>query len=116
MVHLLMQLLPQTARAVAARRGFSWKDGDLLDDAGPNLQIGAAVLADLLREFADPRLAIAAYNAGAAPVRGWWSARRTNDVEAFVEQIPYEETRGYVKRVLVSWGEYRRLYGAGPGQ
>lgn len=112
----LMQLLPQTARTVAARRGFPWKDGDLLDEAGPNLQIGAAVLADLLKEFADPRLAIAAYNAGAAPVRGWWSARRTSDVEAFVEQIPYEETRGYVKRVLVSWGEYRRLYGAGPGQ
>jgi len=111
----LMQLMPQTARTVAARRGFQWKDGDLLDEPGPNLRIGAAVLADLLKEFADPRLAIAAYNAGTAVVRGWWDARRTTDVEAFVEQISYEETREYVKRVVVSWEEYRRLYGPGTG-
>ena len=111
----LMQLMPQTARTVAARRGLQWKDGDLLDEPGPNLRIGAAVLADLLKEFADPRLAIAAYNAGTAVVRGWWDARRTSDVEAFVEQMAYEETREYVKRVIVSWEEYRRLYGPGTG-
>src|SRR5437660_12372372 len=110
-----MQLLRQSAWTVAARRGLQWKDGDLLDEPGPNLRIGAAVLADLLKEFADPRLAIAAYNAGTAVVRGWWDARRTSDVEAFVEQMAYEETREYVKRVIVSWEEYRRLYGAGTG-
>ena len=47
-------------------------------------------------------------------MREWWSARRTSDMEAFVEQIPYEETRLYVKRVMGSWEEYRRLYGLGP--
>src|SRR5205807_1651123 len=68
------------------------------------------------RHFAGlTRLAIAAYNAGTAVVRGWWDARRTSDVEASVEQMAYEETREYVKRVIVSWEEYRRLYGPGTG-
>jgi peptidoglycan lytic transglycosylase len=112
----LMQVLPQTAHMIAGRWGLAWKEGDLLDEPGPNLRIGAAMLADLLREFPDPRLAIAAYNAGVGTVRGWWSTRRTSDVEAFVEQMPYEETRGYVKRVVVSWEEYRRLYGSEPAR
>ncbi|MBI2160048.1 MAG: transglycosylase SLT domain-containing protein [Candidatus Rokubacteria bacterium] len=98
----LMQLLPQTAKLLAPA-------GDL-DDPALNLQLGARFLAALLREFSDPRLALAAYNAGPARLRQWWSARRTDDVEAFIEQIPYDETRHYVKRVVLSWDEYRRLY------
>jgi soluble lytic murein transglycosylase len=43
-------------------------------------------------------------------VRQWWQARRTSDLEAFVEQIPFDETRHYVKRVILSWDEYRRIY------
>ncbi len=109
----LMQLLPQTARGMAARRGLVFGNGELLDEPGPNLRLGAAMLADLTREFTDPRLAIAAYNAGPGRVREWWAARRSSDLEAFVEQIPYEETRLYVKRVIVSWAEYRRLYADG---
>ena len=39
--------------------------------------------------------------------------RRSDDIEVFVEQIPFDETRLYVKRIVISWGEYRRIY-AGP--
>jgi soluble lytic murein transglycosylase len=112
----LMQLLPQTARTIALRRGLDLRNGEALDEPGPNLALGTAVLADLLKEFTDPRLAVAAYNAGPGRVREWWAARRTSDVEAFVEQIPYDETRAYVKRVMVAWEEYRRLYGARLGR
>jgi len=98
----LMQLLPQTAKLLAP-------PGDL-DDPALNLQLGTRFLAALLREWSDPRLALAAYNAGPTRLRQWWSARRTDDVEAFIEQIPYDETRHYVKRVVLSWDEYRRLY------
>ena len=42
--------------------------------------------------------------------RQWWQARRTSDIEAFVEMIPFDETRGYVKRVMFSWDQYRRIY------
>ncbi|MEK6666438.1 MAG: transglycosylase SLT domain-containing protein [candidate division NC10 bacterium] len=109
----LMQLMPDTARGLALRRGLTFGDGDLLDEPAPNLQLGAAYLAALLAEFPDPRLAAAAYNAGPLRVREWWAARRSDDVELFVEQIPFDETRHFVKRVTVSWEEYRRLYGDG---
>jgi soluble lytic murein transglycosylase len=108
----LMQLQPSTARPMAEHRGLAFAGGDLLDDPRTNLDIGTAFLAGLLQEFKDPRLAVAAYNAGPARLRQWWKIRRTSDLEAFVEQIPFDETRLYVKRVMLSWDEYRRVYGA----
>jgi len=107
----LMQLMPSTAKPMADVRGLAFEDGGVLDDPRANLDIGTAFLAGLIKEFGDARLAIAAYNAGPKRVRDWWKARRTGDMEAFVEQIPYDETRQYVKRVMLSWTEYRRLYG-----
>jgi soluble lytic murein transglycosylase len=101
----LMQLMPTTARLLAPA-------GDL-DDPVFNIQLGTRFLAGLLREFTDPRLALAAYNAGPNRVRQWWAARRSDDIEVFVEQIPFDETRLYVKKVVLSWDEYRRIY-AGP--
>jgi peptidoglycan lytic transglycosylase len=106
----LMQLMPGTARPMAEHRGLRFAEGDLLDDPRANLDIGASFLGGLVREFGDPRIAIAAYNAGPRRARTWWQARRTSDVEAWVEQIPFDETRLYVKRVMLSWEEYRRLY------
>jgi soluble lytic murein transglycosylase len=100
----LMQLMPSTARLLAP--------GGDLDDPAVNIQLGTRFLAGLLREFSDPRLAIAAYNAGPRRVREWWAARRSDDVEAFVELIPFDETRLYVKKVMTSWDEYRRIYGS----
>jgi soluble lytic murein transglycosylase len=107
----LMQLMPATARPMAEHRGLVFAGGELLDDPGANLEIGTAFLAGLVREFKDARLALAAYNAGPARVRQWWQARRNSDLEAWVEQIPFDETRQYVKRVMFSWEEYRRVYG-----
>ena len=106
----LMQLMPATAKPMADVRGLAFEGGGLLDDPRANLEMGTAFLAGLMKEFGEPRLAIAAYNAGPKRVRDWWKARRTADMEAFVEQIPYDETREYVKRVMLSWSEYRRLY------
>ena len=106
----LMQLMPATARPMAEVRGLPFNAGDLLDDPGANLEMGAAFLSGLVKEFGDVRLALAAYNAGPGRLRQWWKARRTSDVEAFVEQIPYDETRQYVKRVMLSWREYTRIY------
>jgi soluble lytic murein transglycosylase len=107
----LMQLMPATAQPMADVRGWPFNGGDLLDEPGANIQLGTAFLAGLLREFGDPRLAVAAYNAGPRRVRDWLKARRPGDLEAFVEQIPFDETRQYVKRVMLSWDEYRRIYG-----
>jgi soluble lytic murein transglycosylase len=110
----LMQLMPDTARPMARHRGLAFNDGELLDEPGPNLEMGAAFLSGLLKQFGDARLAVAAYNAGPTRVREWWAARRSGDLEAFIEQIPFDETRAFVKRVMLSWDEYRRIYGSVP--
>lgn len=107
----LMQLMPSTARPMAELRGLAFRDGEVLDEPGVNLELGTSFLAALVREFGDPRLAVAAYNAGPARVRQWWRARQWSDVEVFVERIPFDETRLFVKRVMHSWEEYRRIYG-----
>jgi soluble lytic murein transglycosylase len=106
----LMQLMPDTARPLARARGMDFRDGDLLDDPAANVELGAAYLGWLVREFGEPRLAVAAYNAGPNRVKEWWAARRSDDLEVWVEQIPYNETRNFVRRVSVGYEEYRRLY------
>jgi peptidoglycan lytic transglycosylase len=100
----LMQLMPTTARLMSP--------GGDLEDPGFNIELGTRFLAGLMREFNDPRLALAAYNAGPTRVRQWLNSRRSDDIEAFVEQIPFDETRLYVKKVVLSWDEYRRIYGS----
>jgi soluble lytic murein transglycosylase len=108
----LMQLMPGTAQPMAKVRGLPFHGGDLLDDPGANIQLGTSFLGGLLKEFGDPRVALAAYNAGPRRAREWWSRRRSNDIEAWVELIPFDETRQYVKRVMLSWQEYQRIYGS----
>ena len=110
----LMQLMPATAKLVASSGAVSTYAGsEELDEPGVNLLLGTKFLADLMREFNDPRIALAAYNAGPRRAKEWWAKRRSDDVEVWVEQIPYDETRQYVKRVMLSWDEYRRIYGGG---
>lgn len=106
----LMQLMPGTAALVARHQGIALDGVDTLHDPAVNLELGTRFLAGMLKEFRDPRLALAAYNAGPGRVRQWLKTKKSDDVEAFVEQIPFDETRGYVKRVMFSWEEYKRIY------
>lgn len=106
----LMQLMPATASGLAHRLGIDWDSG-LLTVADANLHLGAAHLAALLRQYQGSEvLALAAYNAGGRPVGQWMSRFDPSDTVAFVEQIPYLETRGYVKSVLRNRDLYRALY------
>jgi soluble lytic murein transglycosylase len=107
----LMQLMPDTGREVARSRQIPFPDVEVLDQPLVNLELGSIFYAGLLREFRDPRLATAAYNAGPTRVREWWANRRTDDLDVWVEQIPFNETRAFVKRVMLSWQEYQRVYG-----
>jgi soluble lytic murein transglycosylase len=107
----LMQLMPDTGREVARARQIPFPDVEVLDQPGTNLEIGTIFFGGLFREFGDARLAAAAYNAGPTRVREWWANRKTDDLEVWVEQIPYNETRAFVKRVMLSWQEYQRVYG-----
>jgi soluble lytic murein transglycosylase len=107
----LMQLMPDTGRAVARARQIPFPDPEVLDQPEVNLELGSTFFGGLLREFGDARLAAAAYNAGPTRVREWRASRRIDDLEVWVEQIPFNETRAFVKRVWLSWHEYQRIYG-----
>ncbi len=106
------QLLPTTGTAVGRKvygKGFHSRD---LMDPDVNLAVAARYLSDLLDRFkGHPALAVAAYNAGPAPVKKWLEARGTLELDAFVETIPFEQARRYVMRVLSDAEIYRRLYG-----
>ena len=69
-------------------------------------------LAQLLKEFDNNLLfALAGYNAGPGRPKSWAASFASQDVDCFVEDMPFEETRLYVKRVLGSYGAYCTLYG-----
>jgi soluble lytic murein transglycosylase len=97
----LMQIQPATGAGVAARLGVPWRGGDSLYDPATSVQLGAAYLRQLLDRYDGlPYLAIAAYNAGPAPVNRWRAARGALEPDYFIESIPWKETRDYVARVL----------------
>jgi soluble lytic murein transglycosylase len=109
----LMQLMPRTADVVARAHPVGQPLPDGLDSPEVNIALGSAHLAQLLQEFrGEWTHAIASYNAGAQAVRRWLEAQRGKPIDEFVEEIPFTETRLYVKRVLGSYERYVALYAA----
>jgi len=106
----LMQLIPATAKWISA--GAVTQEAELKRPE-VSVDLGTKLLAQLLTTHKHPALAIAAYNAGSGAVSRWVAARGGDDLETFVEEIPYEETRNYVKRVLGSTVAYAYLYDRG---
>lgn len=107
----LMQLMPVTANAVAQRYGFPAVGREELFDQETNIRLGVRYLGQLLEQYGgNLAYAVAAYNAGPIAVNSWIAVHRGREQDEFVELIPYQETRLYVKRVLRSYGEYRRLH------
>jgi soluble lytic murein transglycosylase len=107
----LMQLLPSTAARVAKGIGLAPPSPDRLFEPEINLTLGTQYLKDLLQRYSNNWFkAIAAYNAGEAAVDRWEKEIVTDDIEEFVERIPYIETRGYVKLVMRNYRIYKKLY------
>jgi len=107
----LMQLLQPTAARVAKQIGIAVPTPGMLFDPDVNLTLGTQYLKDLLARYSNNRQkAIAAYNAGESAVDRWEKEISTDDIEEFVERIPYVETRGYVKLVLRNQQIYKSLY------
>jgi soluble lytic murein transglycosylase len=105
--------MPDTGRRLAGALGAADFDATELFVPERNLELGAFYLSQLLTRF-DGRMsaAIASYNAGPEAVARWLAADPTGEDDAWVESIPYDQTRGYVKRVLRSVHVYRALYGS----
>jgi soluble lytic murein transglycosylase len=110
----LMQLEPATARQYARRLGLAFSS-TLLTTPESNIRIATAYLADQLRDFGDLYLVLAAYNAGDGRVRRWTEERPGLPQEEFIDDIPFYETQGYVRKILSTAEDYRRLYGGEAG-
>jgi len=107
----LMQVLPSVGASIAKSRGISGFDRVLLFQPDVNVPLGMAHLDAMLRQYPRVEYALAAYNAGGSPVRRWRQKRGADDPELFIERIPYEETRDYVRILLRNQATYKALYG-----
>ena len=107
----LLQLIPSTADAVARELAVD-HDPARLVLAPYNVRLGARYLRRLLDRFGEhPALAAAAYNAGPQALSRWLESGEALPLDVFVARIPYQETRGYVHRVLGNLSRYAYLAG-----
>lgn len=109
----LMQLMPRTARETSRQLGFDYQGPASLSDPGVNIRLGSGYLKMMLDRFDSNRiLAFAAYNAGPHRVTRWLERSQGHmDAIAFIESIPFYETRHYVQNVLMFDIYYRQLLG-----
>jgi len=108
----LMQLMPDLVEHLAAKLNLGNLNRNDLFDPRTNIHLGTYHLADLIRRFdGDWFPAICSYNAGEGAVKRWWSQRpRTQPLDEFIENIPYVDTRIYVKQILGDYKNYEWIY------
>jgi len=106
----LMQIMPATATHTVKMFSIpGYSNSSQLFDPETNIKIGTSYLQYVYQQFGDNRIfASAAYNAGPGRVRSWLNNSGGKlDAVAFIESIPFSETRGYVKNVLAYDAYYR---------
>ncbi|MDO5306183.1 MAG: transglycosylase SLT domain-containing protein [bacterium] len=103
----LMQLMPATFNEIATNNAL---ENDIFSEE-TNIKAGCIYYSNLKKVLGNKDLyAISAYNGGIGSVINWFSKLNYNDTDEFVEQIPYPETKNYVKKVLKSYWMYGNLY------
>ncbi|GMU10096.1 flagellar assembly lytic transglycosylase [Corallococcus caeni] len=111
----LTQLMPSTAKGVARELKVKKFTVDSLLQPELNIRFGAHYLGGLIKQFkGHTPYAVGSYNAGSGAVNRWRAASPDLPLDAWVEEIPIAETRGYIKRVLRSYNTYQLLYGRAP--
>jgi soluble lytic murein transglycosylase len=114
-----MQVTPAAGKYLAKKFNVTYDQKRLLSDNVYNLQMGAAELGDVIKDYRGSYImAFAAYNAGRGRVREWVSRYgdpRDPKVDPidWVERIPFSETRNYVQRVMENVQVYRARFGGG---
>ncbi len=117
----LFQIMPYTATELGPRAGLDglsaadFEDETVLLRPQVNAAIAATLAGDLFAMF-DGALApvIASYNAGEERVAIWWESARALPEDLFVDTIPYNETRRFVREVLANVAGYQRVYDTTP--
>ena len=107
----LMQIMPATARWAARQMGMKGYRTALIHELDTNLKLGTYYLKTVLSQLdSNPVLATAAYNAG--PNRAQqWRGDTTLEGAIYIENIPFSETRDYVRKVMSNTVYYARLFG-----
>lgn len=106
----LMQMMPATAKMTAREKGYF--NPQRLTVPEFNIRLGTKHLHDLMKEYdGDVVYMAAAYNAGSGALGRWKKNYKGLEKDEFIESIPYQETRDYVKKVYASSATYRQLYG-----
>ena len=111
----LMQVVPDTGRRYARTLRIRWRSTATLTDPEANIRIGTAYFKDLIGRFGGAHFALASYNAGEHRIARWIAERPGIKQDEFIDDIPFPETQNYVKKVLGTAEDYRRLYGKAPG-
>lgn len=108
----LMQLIPPTARVVARQIGINGFTVEMLTIPRVNIEMGIFYLKQVMDEFqGDVELALASYNAGPHRAADWKVRYYGLEKDEFIEEIPFRETRNYIRRILRSYGAYKAIYG-----
>jgi soluble lytic murein transglycosylase len=109
----LMQIIPGTGRRYARTLGIKRFSAATLTQPETNIRIGTAYFKDLVDRFGGAHYALASYNAGENRIARWISERPGVKADEFIDDIPFPETQNYVKKILGTAEDYRRLYGGG---
>jgi soluble lytic murein transglycosylase len=128
----LMQIMPSTGKGIAKQSGVEKFETDMLFEPKTNIKMGSWYLSQLIDSFTartreyfiskgTPQsesvytdiaiiLALGGYNAGPGRMRNWMEEYGIEDIDVFVENIPMQEPRYYIKKVLDSYEMYKSLY------
>jgi soluble lytic murein transglycosylase len=109
----LMQLIPERARVLARDHGITYSEFNDLYKPEVNVELGTVLLARLMKDnqykFAET---VASYNADPKAMKKWIAERFHGDYIEFIEMIPYDETRNYIKLVFRNFITYKRIFGS----
>jgi soluble lytic murein transglycosylase len=107
----LMQLMPATGRELAQRMGLRFST-DRLSDPEFSVRLGTSYYSQVLDMFnGNHELALAGYNGGPYRIKKLWRQAGSNpELDEFLESLRLEETKTYVKRILLFENSYRKLY------
>ena len=107
----LMQLMPSTASYIAGKYGIAQPTVFTLENPVNNICYGSYYLKYVKRQLNESDLmAVAAYNGGPNAVKYWQKDLKYKDYDEFIENIPYSETRDYIKKVYRSYWNYVNIY------
>ena len=111
----LMQILPSTGRSLMRARGRRLRSNRQLLSPKLNVDLGSQYVRTLISNTGDRLiLAAASYNAGRHRVMGWLPKKGTVEADVWIDNIPFGETRRYVRRILAYRAVYEHRLGRKP--